>query len=86
MGLLSSETREQKNTVTASKHPDNLPFDKRLSETTLFFLMFSKLSRLNIWLVYPTFSYKYYGIEEQRGLKTNFTFNNADFSTFSDCI
>jgi hypothetical protein len=59
--LLSSETGEQKNRVIASKHPDNSPFDKWVSETPLFFLMLSKLSRLDIWSVYPTFSYKHYG-------------------------
>jgi hypothetical protein len=61
--LLSSETLEQENRVIASKHPDNLPSDKRLSETAVFFLMFSKLSHLNVWLVYPSFSYKHYGTQ-----------------------
>jgi hypothetical protein len=43
-------------------------FGKILSKTALFFLKFSKLSRL-CWLVYPTFSYKFYGNQITQRLK-----------------
>jgi len=54
-----------------------LQFNNFLSELEVFFLMFSKLSRLNAWLVYPTYSYKYYGNNTHATLKAHFTFKKA---------
>jgi hypothetical protein len=72
---LSPQTGNHKNVILLFKHLDNLPSGKILSETLAFFLKFSKLSLLaDVWLVYPTFSYKYYGNQGHATLKANFTF------------
>lgn len=74
---LWKETSKHKKDVLLINLLDNLRFNNFLSELEVFFLMFSKLSRLNAWLVYPTYSYKYYGNNTHATLKAHYTFKKA---------
>ena len=65
---ISSETSEQENMVLVVKYPDNLRIGRRLSGISGFFSIFSKLSA-PVWLVYPAFSYKYFGFNEEEAVK-----------------